>query len=150
MLLALVSGIIANFFATAGLAYISHYNYPGGTAMEMLHTLRPAADAVRVFLPPGPRMTGASAYTYAYAPPHGRWEYNTTETDALETATQVWDAGFDYVVTDEMSAYDDVRWEKVRGVEAFAGVERRKGLVPVGVRWREVMGVFARRDDEGA
>lgn len=118
--------------------------------MEMLHTLRPAADAVRVFLPPGPRMTGASAYTYAYAPPHGRWEYNTTETDALETATQVWDAGFDYVVTDEMSAYDDVRWEKVRGVEAFAGVERRKGLVPVGVRWREVMGVFARRDDEGA
>lgn len=116
--------------------------------MELLHQLRPAEDVVRVFLPPAPRMTGASAYTYAYAPPHGNWEYNTTETDALVLPGQIWDAGFDYVVTDDMEGYEGARWQRVGAVDAFAGVERRKGVIPVGIRWRKVMGVFARRDEE--
>lgn len=106
---------------------------------------------MRVFLPPGPRMTGASSFTQLYAPPLWRWEYNTTESPDLVTPQQIWDAGFDYVVTDELQAYRDTplssngrRWTQVRAVEAFAGVERRKGIPPVGIRWREEVGVFAR------
>lgn len=118
--------------------------------MTLLHELAPAGESVRVFLPPGPRMTGASAYTFTYAPPRGRWEYNTTESAALVTPQQVWDGGFDYVVTDDLWAWEGALWERVRGVEAFAGVERRKGLVPVGVRWKEVMGIYERRSGERA
>lgn len=29
--------MVANLFVTAGLAYVSHHNYPGGKAMEALH-----------------------------------------------------------------------------------------------------------------
>jgi hypothetical protein len=29
--------MIANVCVTAGLSYVSHYNYPGGKAMEALH-----------------------------------------------------------------------------------------------------------------
>lgn len=96
-------------------------------------------------------MTGASSFTQLYAPPRGRWEYNTTESPDLVTPQQIWNAGFDYVVTDELGAYRDTvlssdgwRWTQVRAVEAFAGVERRKGVPPVGIRWREEAGVFAR------
>ncbi|KAJ9098442.1 hypothetical protein QFC20_005961 [Naganishia adeliensis] len=154
LLLALVGGMVANIFVTAGLAYISHHNYPGGKAMEALHQVHQSLvgaetagnQTVRVFLPPGPRMTGASSFTQLYAPPRGRWEYNTTESLNLVTPQQIWDAGFDYVVTDELEAYRDTplssngqRWTQVRAVEAFAGVERRKGI-----KWREEVGVFAR------
>jgi hypothetical protein len=104
-------------------------------------------------------MTGASSYTQLYAPPRGRWEYNTTESPDLVTPQQIWDAGFDYVVTDELQAYRDTvlskageHWVQLRAVEAFAGVGRRKGLPPVGIRWREQVGIFVRsevRDQAG-
>jgi hypothetical protein len=29
--------MFANLFVSAGLAYVSHHNYPGGKAMEALH-----------------------------------------------------------------------------------------------------------------
>lgn len=96
-------------------------------------------------------MTGASLFTQLYAPPRGQWDYNTTESPDLVTPQQIWDAGFDYVVTDELELYADTPvssagdgWYLVRAVEAFAGVERRKGFPPLGIRWREEVGVFAR------
>jgi hypothetical protein len=99
-------------------------------------------------------MTGASSFTQLYAPPRGRWEYNTTESLDLVTPEQIWDAGFDYVVTDELDAYrhtalskDGERWACMRTVEAFAGLERRKGLPPVRIEWREEVGIFARAKD---
>lgn len=163
----------------AGLAYVSHHNYPGGKAIEALHEVhrelvgadvagnqtselamefssaRADGFAVRVFLPPGPRMTGASSFTQQYAPPRGRWEYNATESSDLVTPQQIWDAGFDYVVTDELETYRNTvpskageHWTRLRAVEAFAGVSRRKGLPPVGIRWREEVGIFVRSEGE--
>lgn len=101
-------------------------------------------------------MTGASSFTHLYAPPRGHWEYNTTESADLVTPQQMWDAGFHYVVTDELETYrnavlsnDGERWVQLRAVEAFAGVGRRKGLLPFGIRWREEVGIFARSEGIG-
>lgn len=101
-------------------------------------------------------MTGASSFTQLYAPPRGRWEYSATESPDLVTPRQIWEAGFDYVVTDELDAYRDTvsskdgeRWACVRTVEAFAGICRRKGWPPVRIRRREEVGIFARAKDCG-
>jgi hypothetical protein len=112
---------------------------------------------VRVFLPPGPRMTGASAYTFRYAPPFGHWEYNTTESSSMGFGTpeQLWQDGFDYVVTSMAEAEsflaaatrDEKRrahWVLLDSVDAFGGVERRKGLVPLGIRWKREIAILGR------
>ncbi|KAJ9115372.1 hypothetical protein QFC24_006987 [Naganishia onofrii] len=169
LLLALIGGLIGNTVVMSGLAYVSHHNYPGGKAMESLHRLHQARfdglggsrgvanETVRVFLPPGPRMTGASAYTFRYAPPFGHWEYNTTESSSMGFGTpeQLWQDGFDYVVTSMAEAEsflaaatrDEKRrahWVLLDSVDAFGGVERRKGLVPLGIRWKREIAILGR------
>ncbi|KAJ9118541.1 hypothetical protein QFC22_003760 [Naganishia vaughanmartiniae] len=135
-------------------------------AMDLLHQVHQerfvglegeksvANEAVRIFLPPGPRMTGASAYTFRYAPPSGHWEYNTTESLSTDFGApeQLWKDGFDYVVTsmDEAESFiapsdeGKARWALLRSVDAFGGVQRRKGLVPLKVRWKREIGILGR------
>ncbi|KAJ9091782.1 hypothetical protein QFC21_007085 [Naganishia friedmannii] len=143
-----------------------HHNYPGGMAMESLHRIhqarldgveadrRAANGTVRVFLPPSPRMTGASAYTFRHAPPFGKWEYNTTESLSTDFGTpeKLWRDGFDYVVTSmnevepfiAPSVKGKAEWVLLDSVNAFGGVERQKGLVPLGVRWKREIGILGR------
>ena len=97
-------------------------------------------------------MTGASAYTFRYAPPVGHWEYNTTEISLYGTLEQLWEDGFDYVVTsmDEVEQFTapskegEARWALLDFVDAFGGMERRKGIVPLRVRWKREIGILGR------
>lgn len=77
-------------------------------------------------MPPSVLQTGASRYTFEQpddALP--RWEFNRTESDDLVTPFQIWEAGFDYTITDDVESFvqdEASQWNTARTIESFGGV----------------------------
>ncbi|XP_023933210.1 dol-P-Man:Man(7)GlcNAc(2)-PP-Dol alpha-1,6-mannosyltransferase [Lingula anatina] len=67
--------LLVNLCTTGAFLYISHLNYPGGTAMYRLHQLEAGNKVVHVHIDVPTAQTGVSRYTQV----HPYWRYNKTE-----------------------------------------------------------------------
>ena len=89
--------------------------------------------------------TGASRYTFEQpddALP--RWDFDRTESDSLETSSQIWSAGFDYTVTDDVESFledEESAWDVVQSIESFGGISLKPSPR---VRWTPRLWILAR------
>lgn len=112
-----------------------------------------------------PLQTGASLFTFLHlSPPPSTscpaipppveplWEYSKSEASSLGTPAGAWEAGADYLVTDDWEAYEryegEIRegWEVVGSVNALGGVGRggRRGRWGVEIRWARKIAILGR------
>jgi alpha-1,6-mannosyltransferase len=160
-----VSTLLVFLLSNLVLLPASAANYPGGQALEALHTKHDvlysnsngAADLhkpVNVYLGNLACQTGITRFVQK-APGAG-WVYDKTEDKAVKATSGFWDR-FEYVVleaadaesldADELGlrlALPDSVWERVLVVDAFAGVSVLKPGVPArGSAERRVIGAIA-------
>lgn len=110
VVLTILASIISVF-----MGYISSYNYPGGTAMQIANDLALSLEKpVKIHLDVPTCMTGASRFGELH---NDSIVYDKTETaDALQS---VWNT-IDILVTHEKVEADE--WELVSSVSSFAGI----------------------------
>jgi hypothetical protein len=102
---------------------------------------------LRVFLPPSVLQTGASRYTFeqddVVLP---RWEFNRTESENLRTPSQIWAAGFDYTIADDVDRFLEdggSGWNTVKAIESFGGVMMKPSPRPI---WSPRLWILSRQE----
>lgn len=81
---------------------------------------------MRIFLPPSVLQTGGSLFTFDEdVAPFSDWEFNRTESTHLQTPQQIWDAGFDYTINDEVELFledEGSDWSIIETISSFGGI----------------------------
>lgn len=121
---ALVVSTLASFVVSTGLLYISSLNYPGGEALQRLHTLawNESSSAVRVYMDNLACQTGVSRFQQL----HPSWTYDKTEDEDLLLDPMFW-LQFDYVLAEKPELIIG-SWKPVDVITGFAGVTLRPGV----------------------
>lgn len=153
--LSLVFSVLASFAASSALLAISSLNYPGGMAMQALHTNVPAQNHVRVYADNLACQTGVTRFLEVHSAPQTlrgvldeqhelearSWTYDKTEDPALLLDPLFW-AGFDYVLAERPEKVIG-SWEVVHVVYGFGGVRVLKPGQGSGDAVEEVSGAAA-------
>ncbi|KAK5134651.1 hypothetical protein LTR08_006307 [Meristemomyces frigidus] len=118
----LVMSVAASFAASMALLYISHLNYPGGTALAQLHDMTASQrnQAVSVHLDNLACQTGVTRFQQLHDP---SWTYDKTEAEANLLDPMFWQQ-FDYVLTENPSRVIG-SWEPIATQQGYAGVTLR-------------------------
>lgn len=129
--LLLIASVIATYISSAGMLFISSLNYPGGNAVDQLHSLLPHKTPVVVHLNVETCMTGASRFVQdaPIKPLIGRreqkgefWVWSKQEDPKVLKDPMFW-GGVDWAVSSAGQKPKLGSWSRVTGVLAFAGVK---------------------------
>lgn len=121
-----LGSLLVNFGLSAGMSFVSSYNYPGGCALELLHQLyaQPQLSA-NVYYDTETSMTGASRFlelrqaqkVQALCPSWHAWNY--TKGEHFSSAERL----YTHVITAHPQEFLSQNYEVVKSVEGFAGVK---------------------------
>ena len=128
--LALTASVLASFMASTSLLLVSSFNYPGGAALERLHSLAPidlpsTKHIVNVYMDNLACQTGVTRFLESHSK-RPKWIYDKTE-DESELLDPVFWQKFDYVLAEKPEKVVG-SWEVLDTIYGFAGV----GLVKPG------------------
>lgn len=154
--------------------FASYHNYPGGDAMAFIHSREASLGSqgdsrcspawrdaqaatthvtATVALPYYVLQSGASRFTFEHdtplrlSTPNTTWTYLRSaallERDTAVVARDLAARGVDAALTNAPAVYAAEGWRPCAEFVSFAGV-RRKGLVPLGLRWSEQFTMMVR------
>lgn len=144
---AAIAIVLSCLFSSAFLAFISHHNYPGGTAINKLHHLADTHNStLKVHLDAAPCQTGFSRFLES----HPRVEYYKTEGLTLFN-------NFTHRITDRKSASTGVRepsseiidsltWRVVGTVYSFSNINLQKSWPFLQLNFAPSMFIYERID----
>lgn len=116
--LALVALTLISFIASFGLLYISSLNYPGGAALQRLHSLD-KSPAKSVYLSNLACQTGVTRFLQTQS----TWLYDKTENKTQLLDPLFWQR-FDYVLAEDPKRVIG-SWKTLDTIEGFVGISIR-------------------------
>ena len=119
--LLMIASTLASFITSFGLVYISSLNYPGGEALDRLHTLAGTQERVRVHMGNLACQTGITRFQQV----EPSWVYDKTENETRLLEPMFWQQ-FDYVLAEDPARVIG-SWQPIDVVSGFAGVTMRPG-----------------------
>ena len=125
--LTIVLSIPASLTASLAMGLISSMNYPGGMALDSLHTIC-NVSSVRVYLDVPSRMTGA---TLPLCTRHG-WTYTKSENETELNSTAYWQ-DVDFAIVGSLVEAPCKRGKGIEGKGEWDIVYRQKGYA--GITW---------------
>lgn len=119
----MITTTLASFVASIGLLYISSLNYPGGDALQRLHTLaEPERDTrINVYLDNLACQTGVTRFQQI----NPLWVYDKTENETTLHNVAFWQP-FDYVLAEHPERVIG-NWKPIDIATGYAGVLLRPG-----------------------
>ncbi|GAB7364104.1 hypothetical protein MBLNU230_g4656t1 [Neophaeotheca triangularis] len=114
--LIMLAATAASFVASLGLLYISSLNYPGGEALQRLHTIAGPQPLARVHLDNLACQTGVTRFLQV----KDAWVYDKTENETLLHEPGFWQ-NFDFALAESPERVIG-SWEVIDTIEGFAGV----------------------------
>ncbi|KAF3038492.1 dolichyl-P-Man:Man(7)GlcNAc(2)-PP-dolichol alpha-1,6-mannosyltransferase [Didymella heteroderae] len=150
--LTLVLSVLASFAASTALLALSSLNYPGGAAMQALHSIPTHKNHVRVYADNLACQTGVTRFLEMHSEPQTildvleeqrglqarAWTYDKTEDPTMLLDPLFW-AKFDYVLAERPEKVIG-SWEVVHVVYGFGGVRILKPGQESGVVLEELSG----------
>ncbi|KAJ4329832.1 alpha-1,6- mannosyltransferase [Ascochyta clinopodiicola] len=151
--LTLAASVLISFTASTALLALSSLNYPGGTALNTLHTAipHPPKNHFSVYADNLACQTGVTRFLEAHSAPQSvlgvleaqdalqkTWTYDKTEDPNVLLDPLFW-AKFDYVLAERPEKVIG-SWAVVHAVYGFGGVRVLKPGETSGVRAEEVVG----------
>lgn len=112
-----VASVLASAALSAGMAYASSYNYPGGVALSLLEIPHDA----RAYLDVKTCMTGATRFLQ----PQNGTQWTKTEDPALLSSARFWNE-LDYAVVADKASARGGPWRVQHTVQGYAGIDWRK------------------------
>lgn len=111
-----------SFLASSSLLAFSAHNYPGGTALALLHDLVPVSSPpARVHMDNLSLQTGITRFQELHRDEgRGSWYYDKSENETALLDPSFWE-GFDYAVVENPHRAIGA-WDVIGSVEAYAGV----------------------------
>ena len=115
----MIASTLASFITSFGLLYISSLNYPGGEALDRLHTLAGTQERVRVHMGNLACQTGITRFQQV----EPSWVYDKTEDETRLLEPMFWQQ-FDYVLAEDPARVIG-SWQPIDVIGGFAGVTMR-------------------------
>ncbi|KAI8902800.1 Alg9-like mannosyltransferase family-domain-containing protein [Globomyces pollinis-pini] len=104
-------------FLSLNMLYISHFNYPGGNALQMFHTLDLGTHQCTVHIDSYTAMTGASRFGERN---DGRCTYSKHE--GHNDSNDYIRAGYMWLLTSNREAHNSTHWIELVNVKGYDGI----------------------------